>query len=106
MQPGTGHRGRQSPEFEVAAQRPQKRRRLVDIESRADAGARLKITRCLLRSLDGVGPAARGRGHRELPPLTRSMRRAQAADLAEDATISVTDLPRLNVHVRLATSYG
>ena len=89
MQPGAGHRGPQSAEFEVTAQR---RFRFVEMESRADAGAGLGTSRGMLWSLDDVGPAARGRGHRPLPPLTRSMRGAQAVDLAEDAETGATDL--------------
>jgi hypothetical protein len=41
MQPGAGHRGRQSAEFEVTAQR---KFRFVETESRADAGAGLGIS--------------------------------------------------------------
>ena len=39
----------------------------------------------ILWSVDDAGPAARGRGHRPLPLLTRSMRSAQAADLRSTA---------------------
>jgi hypothetical protein len=101
MQPGAGHRGRQSAEFEVTAQR---KYRFVKMESRADAGTGLGTGGDLLWLLDDAGPAARGRGHRPLPPRTRSIHNAQAADLTEDAGTGVTHLARSHVHVRLATS--
>ena len=101
MQPGAGHRGRQSAELEVTAQR---RFRFTEMESRADAGAGLGTSGGMLWSLDDAGPAARWRGHRPLPLQTRSMRSAQVADLTEDAGTGVTELARSNVHARLATS--
>ena len=54
------------------------------MESRADAGAGLGTSGGLLWSLDGADPAARGRGHRPLPPLKQSMRSAQAVDVAAE----------------------
>ena len=75
-----------------------------DERSRADAGARLGTSGGMLWSLDDAGPAAQGRGHRPLPPRTRSMHSAQPADLTEDAGTGVTDLTCSHVHVRLATS--